>query len=156
MSTIKVSVDAATFNEENSYGIGMVARDDRGQMIQAQTVCQAGLIAPEHAESMAIKEALSWIKDKGWQKVVLDSDFLVVVQAIGSKAAMTSPFGRIIEECRDMIRKYNTIEVFFVKRFANMVAHELARASNSYPDCIFDWSFVPINVHDALKFDSES
>ena len=69
---------------------------------------------------------------------------------------MTSPFGPVIEDFRDMIRKYNTIEVFFVKRSANMVAHKLARASYSYPDRVFDRSFVPSDVHAALKFDSES
>lgn len=66
VSKIKVSVDEEIFGEENSYGIGMVARDDRGKMIQARTVCKDCLITPEHAEAMAIKEALSWVKDKEW------------------------------------------------------------------------------------------
>lgn len=69
---------------------------------------------------------------------------------------MASPFGRIVEDCREMIRKYNTIEVFFVKRSANIVAHELARVAYSFPDRVFDRSSVPIEVHNALCFDSES
>lgn len=59
MSKIKVSVDAALFSERHSFGIGMVARDDGGSLLQARTGCKAGSVAPVYAEIMAIKEALS-------------------------------------------------------------------------------------------------
>ncbi|XP_074363465.1 uncharacterized protein LOC141704019 [Apium graveolens] len=89
----------------------------------------------------------------GWQGVIVESDFLVAVQAIRSKAPMVSPFGRVIEACRAMLRDLNTVSLFFIKRSANVAAHELARVSYSFPDRVFDWRFVPIRVFNALKAD---
>lgn len=56
---------------------------------------------------MAVKEALSWVKDKQWREVVIETDCLVVVQAIRSKVPMTSPFSR------NLVVELNT-EVLFV------------------------------------------
>lgn len=52
-----------------------------------------------------------------------------------------------------LVLDLNTVKLFFIKRSANMVAHELARASYSFPDRVFDRSFVPIGVENALKAD---
>ncbi|XP_060974712.1 uncharacterized protein LOC133039780 [Cannabis sativa] len=58
-----------------------------------------GCVTPEIAEVIGIKEALSWIKRKGWEKVVVESDALVVVQAINSSIQMPSQFGLLVEDC---------------------------------------------------------
>lgn len=54
-------------------------------------------------EAITIKEALSWVKQHQWKQVVIESDNLVVVQAIISKVHIVSSFGRIIEDCRQMV-----------------------------------------------------
>ena len=153
-SMIKISVDAATFQEFNASGIGMVARDDRGDVILARTMFLEGLRSVEMIEAMAVKEALSWIKNQRWQKVIVESDSLVVIQAVRSKVHMKSPFGEIILACRSMLREQNTVSVSFIRRSANMVAHELARAAYSFPDRIFDRSSVPIGVANILDKES--
>lgn len=105
------------------------------------------------AEALSIKEALSWVKDKGWCKVVVESDCLNVIQAIRSKAPMGSPLGQVIQACRDMLEEFNTVSLFFVKRSANMAAHELARLSYSFPDREFDRNYIPIVVQNVLRSD---
>lgn len=67
---------------------------------------------------------------------------------------MISPYGCIIEDCRKMLQELNTMSLLFIKRSANIAAHELARVSYSYPDRVFDKSFVPIGVENALIADS--
>ena len=84
-------MDAATFKEFNASGIRMVARDDKGDLIQAKTICLYGMVSPVMAEFMAIKEALSWIEDTGWMNVIVESDSLVSVQVIRSKVSILSP-----------------------------------------------------------------
>lgn len=71
-------------------------------------------------ETIAIKEDLSWVKGQRWKHVILESDSLVVIQAIRSKVPMVSLVGRIIEECRSLIQELNTLSLFFVKRSANI------------------------------------
>lgn len=72
--TIKVSVDAAYFTEFSAFGIGVVARNSGGELVQAISRIFQGNAAPELAEVVAIREALSWLKDKAWTRVVLESD----------------------------------------------------------------------------------
>lgn len=56
---IKVSVDAATFDEQNVFGMGLIARDCTSDLVQAKIVSKQGSVPAEVAEAMAIKEALS-------------------------------------------------------------------------------------------------
>lgn len=50
----------------NSSGIGMVARDDRGELLLARTLYIQDMSSPEMAEGLAFKEALSWNKTQSW------------------------------------------------------------------------------------------
>lgn len=77
-----------------------MARDSLGELLFAKSIYKQGLVDADFAEAMAIKEALSWVKELDWQGVIVESDCLVAVQAVRSKAAMASPFGCIIEQCR--------------------------------------------------------
>uniref|UniRef100_A0A803Q6N0 Reverse transcriptase zinc-binding domain-containing protein n=1 Tax=Cannabis sativa TaxID=3483 RepID=A0A803Q6N0_CANSA len=62
---IKVNVDAALFNSSNKYGCGFVARDHYGMLVQGKTLLFTCSPSPELAESIGIREALSWIKSHG-------------------------------------------------------------------------------------------
>ncbi|KAL8112546.1 hypothetical protein AgCh_020025 [Apium graveolens] len=106
------------------------------------------------AEAIAVKETLSWLKAMQWDNVVIESDCLVVVQSIRSSVQMRSKYGHIIEECKRMLKEFNNIELYFIKRSANRSAHELARMSRMYPDRIFDGNSIPVIVRDCILFDS--
>lgn len=68
---VKISVDAAVFEDRDGIGFGLVARDLNGELIEATTKFQQGMVSPIVAEAMAFKEALSWMDDRGWHDVVL-------------------------------------------------------------------------------------
>ncbi|XP_074348441.1 uncharacterized protein LOC141687159 [Apium graveolens] len=104
---VKVTVDATVFKEQNRYGVGMLARDDEGAVVQGRSDSYEGVGRLEFAEAMVVKEALRWVKYMAWQGVTMESDCLGVVQAIRSKVTMTSPFGSIIMECRRLIAELN-------------------------------------------------
>ncbi|KAL8123914.1 hypothetical protein AgCh_011789 [Apium graveolens] len=48
-------------------------------------------------DAMAVKEALSWIKNQRWQNVIVESDSLVVIQAIRSQKMNVSKRGTNIQ-----------------------------------------------------------
>lgn len=83
----------------------------------------------------------------------IESDCLVVVQAIRSRVQMVSPVGKVIEECRELILGLNNVSLFFVKRSTNMVAHSLARASYYFSDRTFNGSDVPVEVKNCILND---
>ena len=107
----------------------MVARDSYGELVQARTGLRHGQVKPELAEAMVVKEALSWIKIMNWPKVEIETDCLVVVQAFRSKVRLRSPFEMVIDECRRLTQSLNKIALLFIRRTANMLAHQFARAS---------------------------
>ncbi|KAL8094911.1 hypothetical protein AgCh_036428 [Apium graveolens] len=152
--TVKITVDAAIFEEIPATGMGLIARDHTGGLLWAKTKLVQELMHPSMAEAVAIKEALSWLKNLGWESVIIESDCLVAIQSIRSSIKMRSRFGRVIEECRKMVEDSNNTKLYFIKRSANRSAHELARMSHMYPDRSFDRSSIPVMVNDCILLDS--
>lgn len=52
--TIKVTVDALLFNEQEKFGFGMVVRDSREELVQARSLLRYGGVIPEMAEPLLI------------------------------------------------------------------------------------------------------
>ncbi|KAM6561917.1 hypothetical protein CsatB_021915 [Cannabis sativa] len=153
---IKVNVDASIFEGSHAYGYGIVARNEHGFMIEGLSRLCHGIVRPELAEAIGVREALSWIKDKRWQQVVLETDCLVVVQAIRNPTHMISLFGDVIKECQNLLVNLRGVTISFVKRSANLVAHTIARAAISYPDRTFSMGDVPTDLLPCLVAEFES
>ena len=126
---IKVNVDGAIFASEGRYGIGCVARDYNGQVLNAFYKDFVGCVQPEITEVIGIKEALSWIASSPWSDVIIESDSLVSVQAILSHCFLPSQFGFIVSDCKSMLAQLSSTSIVCIKRSANKAAHCLARAS---------------------------
>ncbi|WOG87677.1 hypothetical protein DCAR_0206908 [Daucus carota subsp. sativus] len=135
----KVNTDAAVFVSFNRYSYAFAARNYKGELLEARSKCNEGTISPDCAEIMGIREALSWIKAKEMENVVVETDCLVAVQAIRSEAAMISYFGSLVQECRELLRyaKDKGVILRFVKRSANNLAHALASCSYSVADRVW-------------------
>ncbi|XP_062086518.1 uncharacterized protein LOC133792627 [Humulus lupulus] len=151
---IKINVDAALFSESSTYSFACVARNDQGHTLEAITCCRNGVVSPELAEAMGMREALSWIKKKSWDKVTIETDCLTVVQALRCSISMDSYFGSLITECKGLWSDVKNIKILFVKRSANSVAHALARASCHVADCTFRGGDLSPAILDVISKDS--
>lgn len=129
-----MTVDATLFEDVAAFGFGMASRDHEGVLIKARTMRNDGWVNPVMAEALALKEALSLSDQQGWPKIVIESDCMVIIQAIRSKIAMVSQVGMIVEECHVLLNNENNIELLFIKRSVNMVAHSLVRTSYYFSD----------------------
>ncbi|XP_060959224.1 uncharacterized protein LOC115699974 [Cannabis sativa] len=127
--SLKINTDAAIFDSGGSYSFVCVARGAAGELLEALTCCRAGIVQPELAEAMGVREALNWIKKKGWIGTIVETDCLTVVQAIQSNLPLLSYFGSIISNCKELLKQLCGVSVNFIKRSANSVAHSFARAS---------------------------
>ncbi|KAM6561787.1 hypothetical protein CsatA_031026 [Cannabis sativa] len=144
--SIKINVDAALFERNRSYGFGLVARDSNGLLIEGHTALVYGAVELVLAEVLGIKEALSWIKEAKWQNVTLESDCLCAVQAIRSSLDMISTFGLIVKDCKSLIASLTNVSISFVKRSANLVAHNFAKAAILFPDRRLSLEHVPTDL----------
>ena len=123
----KVNTEAAVFESLNCYSFAFAARNHKGELIEARSSCKEGYISPECAEAMGIWEALSWIKIEHMKDTILETDCLVTVQAIRGSTVMSSYFGALIQECRNILKEVQDKGVIlkFVKRSTNNLAHAL-------------------------------
>ncbi|XP_062104835.1 uncharacterized protein LOC133816262 [Humulus lupulus] len=127
---LKVNVDAANFKEASTFSFAGVARNHEGVLMEAFSVCRMGSVSPELGEAMGVREALSWIKRKNWVQVLLETDSILVVQALRSSCSLPSYFGRVIDECKELLNNMSSVLINFVKRSANGAAHALAKESS--------------------------
>ncbi|XP_060965704.1 uncharacterized protein LOC133034606 [Cannabis sativa] len=146
-NTVKVNVDGAIFEAENKFGVGCVARDSNGCLITTLSVSRFGLVKAEIVEIIGIKEALRWIKKKQWTNVVIETDALVVVQAINSSILMPSQFRLLARDCHEMLSSFTSVYLIFVKRSANKAAYCVTRGSCYLSDC----EYSEHDAHSALK-----
>ena len=75
---------------------------------------------------MGLREALSWIKQLGFERVIFETDSLQVVQALQNRYVDFSAFGALIKDCLSLLQVEHYFYVVFTKRQNNVVVHILA------------------------------
>lgn len=148
-----MNTDAAIFEKENRFGLQGIIRDHNSHFVAAISGLKEGIVRAEIAEAIALKEVLSWIKEANLIVQQVETDSLVLVQAIKSTTGMTFAFGGVVEDCKQLLASFNNVSLDFVKRPANRVAHYIARASQLHADCIFLESNVPAGVLSVVRND---
>ena len=85
----------------------------------------------------------------------METDCLIVVQAIRGPSILPSYFGRIIEDCKALVEELKGKKVLmkFVKRSANHVAHFIARCSSSIADRVWTMGNIYPEFTDVLLND---
>jgi hypothetical protein len=100
---------------------------------------------PEFAEAMALRQAASLAREKGFGQVIFASDCLSLVQRLQSEARDRSPFGVLVEEIKFVVKDLTLTLFIHIKRELNEATHLLAKSCNSLnssevfnsaPDCI--------------------
>ncbi|KAK1615141.1 hypothetical protein QYE76_020658 [Lolium multiflorum] len=83
-------------------GWGAVFRDHCGAFILSCSEGLTGFPTPEMAEALAIRRALSVSKERGFQKIILVSDCLSLIQRISSTARDRSTLGIIVGDIKTL------------------------------------------------------
>ncbi|XP_074378356.1 uncharacterized protein LOC141719891 [Apium graveolens] len=153
VNSVKVNVDVALFEVPSRHSHAIVVRNHSAQLVQALSKCSFGKTSPELAESLGIREALSWIKNNVVVNVTVESDCLQVIQLVCSSFSSYS-YWRVVDECRYLLEslKNQNVVLRFVKRPANNVAYYLARYSCSLAERKWDmWNVHPAFYHMLCK-----
>ena len=124
----KCNIDASTPEQGNNVGMGMILRDSSGQFLIAQKIHHEGSFSVKEAEGMALKEVLSRVLTLSLQNVQFETDSKSVVDSLQHDVEDRTEYGAIIKDCRALISLGVNFTVLFIKRQANGVAHQIARA----------------------------
>ncbi|XP_073138172.1 uncharacterized protein [Henckelia pumila] len=134
---LKCNVDAAIFNDPPRMGFGCLVRDEHGSVVAASHGCIFGISDPTLAKALSIREALSWLKELNLSNLIVESDALLVIQALKNKASDISSLDLIVEDCKSLVSDLHSCSFVFVRRSANQAVHLLARAVGSMKNNAF-------------------
>ncbi|KAL8475941.1 hypothetical protein ACS0TY_028554 [Phlomoides rotata] len=142
---VKINTDAALFGDTKEVGLGMVLHDAAGRFIQCRSTVNPGIFEPVKAEAMGVLETLSWVKHLGYNNVVIEMDVKIVHNALLDSEKRNNVFGDVINACKKILRESPTYKLSWIRRDANIVAHQIARNARSFPspNC---WVERPIHV----------
>ncbi|XP_073279568.1 uncharacterized protein [Primulina huaijiensis] len=148
----KCNVDAGFGSDKRSFGIGMVIRDSNGSFIVSRTNFHDGAALVKEAEALAIHEALSWIKELGYDKVIVETDSKISEDEVHSEEPYFTEFGLTISACRALIRNQSSLKFGNVRRQANRAAHTLVKTA--LQQACFGTTYVtPISIHSIIMDD---
>ncbi|KAK3154099.1 hypothetical protein QOZ80_2BG0186010 [Eleusine coracana subsp. coracana] len=123
-------------------GIGIVARDHRGDFLAA---CRQGVdkvTNPEMAEAIALRRSVGFASQLPYNQVIVATDCLSLFHKIQSEAVDRSHTGIITQDIKEAARVSPVIFSFtHVSRWCNEVAHVLAKSADQVSESV--WLDVP-------------
>ena len=124
---LKLNVDASYYACAKAFNIGMVVRDHAGTFIEGRCMALMYSGTRVEVECMRVREALSWVKSISDERVIIETDSLLVVHALYGKSENLLALGHVIEQCNGILKDLPGVVVSHVRKQANKVAHDLAK-----------------------------
>lgn len=114
----KENVDTSVFSGASTFSIGMVMRDHRGDFVAGKTMCLSAVGSV--FEALGVRESLSWIQNQQLQgaKVMIESDSMLMVNAILSEKGNLLEVGDIVEDCKQKLRGLSRLSVSVIRKNA--------------------------------------
>ena len=140
----KANYDGAYFAEEEAAGIGVVVRNELGQVMAslAEKIVMPQTV--EILEALAARRAMIFMEELGLGRVIFEGDSENVVKALTRGCLDRSSIGHIVKDCMSLMGCFQTCSFSHVRRQSNGVAHALARrARNSSPLSVWMESVLP-------------
>ena len=126
----KINVDGATAGERNLSCAGVVIRDCKGLVIAASNKVLSEAFAAEVTEALAVEEGVHLAKELELPQVIIESDSIVVVEAISS-GNCNGVLGSFVQGSLELLRSFKSWKVKHLKRVYNIAAHDLAQAAKA-------------------------
>ena len=131
----------------------MVIRNSGGHVIGALSDRIFLPATVDEVEALACRKAISFALELGVEKVVLEGDSDIIIQALNADSICASSFGHIIEDIRVLALNFASICFSHVKRQGNTVADRLAKLAK-YSLCPSFWADgFPRDVHNLVVTD---
>ena len=123
----KVNFDATFCEDSGLAGIGVVCRDNFGQVIAALRQNLGQVQSVEMAEALAARRAVVFAREMSLFCIIVEGDCLVVIQALRRSGLCPLLFGHIVDETKRLGSVLRSCEFQHVRREGNRLAHSLAK-----------------------------
>ena len=124
---VKVNFDGAIFSAQFSTSLGMIIQDQARLVLAALSQKIPLPTSVETVEVIAARRALVFAKELGFERVLVEGDSEIIVNAICGKSLLSLAMGHILEDIHVLSSTFSSISFHHIKRLGNCVAHRLAR-----------------------------
>ena len=135
LGSFKINVDGAMFTNLKSCGIGVVIRNEVGQIMGALSRNLPFPLGVLEVEAKAIEEGINLARDLGLWEVEIESDAQVVVKAITDAASCPSFILKVVEGINVGLGSLRRWSVKHTSRQTNFAAHIMAREARCLHEC---------------------
>ncbi|XP_042969143.1 uncharacterized protein LOC122301839 [Carya illinoinensis] len=125
----KINWDAAVDSPNNRIGIGLVARDQVGNVMISKKLSISCLPEPLLAEAIGAFHAVSLAKEMGLTSVICEGDSLQVVNGLNLLSDRGDNVGMFLSDTKSILSSFSLWSMVFVGRSGNHCAHVLAKES---------------------------
>ncbi|XP_050258814.1 uncharacterized protein LOC126703786 [Quercus robur] len=142
--TYKVNYDDACFTKTDEAGIGVVVRNELGQVMTSLTKKIPMPLSVEVLKAKAVRRAMIITTEWGFHRAIFEGDSELVVKALFGDSSHHSCIGHIAKDCKSIMSFFQTCSFSHVRQQSNRVAHTLAkRARKSFPLSVWMKSVPP-------------
>ncbi|XP_031101874.1 uncharacterized protein LOC116005777 [Ipomoea triloba] len=140
-------VDAAYDSITGRAAAGVVLLNPNGGFVAAMSTplpfCDSAIMA----ETLACKEALSWLKNMNEDNVAVLTDCAILCGNLGTSSQILSYIGISTRDCLSILSSFISCAVYFIPRSVNGLAHALAGdCFSSLQNDVMFWDVVPLTL----------
>ncbi|XP_042958008.1 uncharacterized protein LOC122293496 [Carya illinoinensis] len=153
-SSLKLNVDGAIFSDQCRSGIGVVLRDDKGQVTFAASKLEDALADPMEIELIAILRGIQLCIPLGIAELQIESDALLVIEELKKDGRSSTLWSSLIHEIKTLLSSFPAWSIQYRGRESNGVAHNLAKFAWHLDNIALWWDVIPECISQTIWVDS--
>jgi hypothetical protein len=125
--SIKLNWDAALDVRQNRMGVGIIARDEMGEVKAALCTTLPYIQNPSVAEAYGARRAVEFAREMGFSSIIIEGDSREVVLALGNSGDCCVSYGDLVSDTRVLLSFFPHWNIAHVGRDGNKATHCLAK-----------------------------
>ena len=134
-----MNFEAAIFSELDRTGVGAIVQNEQGQVMAAMTASGSKVSSSEEAELLACRRSIEFVVDVGFTKLIIEGDYVNVMQAISSSWINSLLLGYVVDDIHHLVHCLEWTRLSITRRGGTKVAHVLAQHSRNTLDNDVYW-----------------
>ncbi|KAL0003498.1 hypothetical protein SO802_017279 [Lithocarpus litseifolius] len=123
----KINVDGAVFKTQKSAGVGVLIRDEHGQIVAALSQKINAPLGALEVEAKAVEIALQFARDVSISDFIMEGDSLVIYNALCGHSPPPSSVASVISGALVFCGVFQQVDFSHIRRQGNKPAHLLAK-----------------------------
>ena len=149
----KINTDGAVFKDTGQSRIGVVVRNEKGQLMGAMSKEILLPLGALEVEARAAEEGIIFARELGLGEIMVEGDASIVISALENPEHSPSSIQKIVEGAQTKLKAFKQWKTNHVRRHCNFAAHLLARHACNIDDCVIWVEDTPPMIADQICMD---